>query len=327
VTRVARLTLIPVAAHAAVMAVGLGLSVLVARQTCVLCERGRVGVAGGAGVPSVSMGARVDREVRRVVIDPGSAPRRRAMTGVARGGEARGDVRRIGRPIVVGLVTARAGGALAGVDAIRMTLLACGGRVRAGQRKACLRVVEPGTAPGGRRMAALALTRESRGIVVGLLGRACRGQVARLALGGAVDELHLSLRSRRVAGHTVGDDVRASQRESRRLVRAHHCRAIDEAPRRVAAHAVGTELATVDVGVAPDARGGHLPELERPMASGARRTRVRALERERTRVSEVARHARGLPGRGGVTLGARGGHRSVRAVEARLRPRGGRRHA
>src|SRR5688572_19179929 len=166
-------------------------------------------------------------------------------------------------------------------------------------------MVEAGAVPGGRRVTALALARESGGIVVGVFRGAHRSKVARLALCAAVDELQLSLGGGHVTGGAVRPNVCPGQRESRRSVRAHHGDAVDEAARRMAARTVGAELTAVDIRVAAGARRAHLPELERPVASRARRAGMSTLERKPTRMSEVAPYASRFPGRDRVTLGTR----------------------
>ena len=141
-------------------------------------------------------------------------------------------------------------------------------------------MVEPRPAPRRGGVTGLALTSESRGVVIGILHRARLGDVARLALRGPLDELHLPLGRWHVTRGAIGGDVRPRQRESRRLVRSHHGRAVDEAPRIVATRAVGAELRAGYVGVTADARRIDLPELERLVTAVASGASVRALERE-----------------------------------------------
>jgi len=167
-------------------------------------------------------------------------------------------------------------------------------------------------------MTLLALASEPGRLMVGVLHDHRFGEVAGLALGGPVHELHLPLCRGRVTRDAVGRGMNAGERKARRLMTAHHRRAVNEASWGVAPGAVPAELSAVHVGVTSDAGGDDLLELQRPVARSTGRSRMGAFESESVGVLELAGDSRRLPRRCGVALGARRGQAAVRARDGGL---------
>lgn len=165
VTLIAIHTVVYISAHAPVFRIGLGLGMTIcAGEDGVVA---RIRVAGAAH----SVGAAViQREIG--VIELSIRPLDRIMAGRAGGRELGRDVIRIGRVLVVRLMTAVAIRGQARVVVVDVAVDACSRRyyVRAGQREASLAVVEGGVGPLDRVVTDLAGLRESSGHVVRILG-------------------------------------------------------------------------------------------------------------------------------------------------------------
>lgn len=108
----------------------------------------------------------------RGVVERGTQPIRRGVAELAILRESgRGVVRILGRLIILH-VTRKTGRAQTLVNTTRVTLETSGGRVLAGERECGLRgVIEGGSVPIRRRMAELAILRESGGGVVRIIRR------------------------------------------------------------------------------------------------------------------------------------------------------------
>ena len=139
-----------------------------------------VPVAGGAGLRIVDAEEREDRRVVECRLSPVRVGR--LVTGLAGGSESSRRVLRVGRGVVLGLVTAEAVAGRAGVHVGPVTRGAGLGGVDADERKALVRVRRSAPARVGRPMARRAGRRESGGRVVGI----SRGVVVLLVTGRAV---------------------------------------------------------------------------------------------------------------------------------------------
>jgi len=150
-------------------------------------------VAGHGGVRARQ------REGRVVVIEAGARPVGRAVADVASSREPDLGMIRVVRVVVVGLVTAHAGGVRAGqlVVTVHVTLLASDGQVETRERPTGGRVIKRAATPVRSAVALIAGSRESRLHVVWVGGAVVVGQVARDA--GAAGELvivvHVALRT------------------------------------------------------------------------------------------------------------------------------------
>src|SRR5512134_1596977 len=162
----AGLAVVAVPGALAVRVVHAGLVVRVAGEAGELGEARRVHVAGGAAGPLSAVRARVDREEVPVVVEGRAVPPSGGVTFGAGRGESRGDVGRIGRAIVVALVTSRALGGGAPVHAVPVAPGARHRQVRAGERKRCAAVGEARGGPHRRGMTLFASAGKAEPLVI-----------------------------------------------------------------------------------------------------------------------------------------------------------------
>ena len=152
--------------------------------------------------------------------------------------------------------------------------------MRPGEGKAPGRVIEVCRAPPHRRVAGRAGGGESRGLVIGLLGRGVIGSMTRVAIGRSVDVPHMPLRRRAVAGVAVDPEVASGERKARCAVHTLHPGAVEEAARVMAARALDAELTEVRIGMAIDTAHRRLRELEVGVTTPTGRRGVRSLQRK-----------------------------------------------
>ena len=167
-------------------------------------------VAAGAVDPLVGPG---EREPRLVVIGRRRPPGAGGVAGLALRRERGGLVVRVRRARVVRLVAGVAVRRSPCVPAARVATSAVHALVGPGEREPRRLVIEVRGPPGRGRVAALALRREVRGLVV----RVRRGRVVRLVAGIAVRR-GAGVAASHVALRAVSPVVGAGQREPRRLV-------------------------------------------------------------------------------------------------------------
>ena len=189
-------------------AVVVGLVARVARGA--LAAVHRVGVATVAVQRLVRPG---QCERRAGVIKATTAPRRCAVAVLTRRRESRRRVLRIGRRIERILVTRHAQGALAAVDAVTVAGSAGLRRVRTGERKVRLRVIERRAGPSAGGVTGDAVGRKPGAAVVRSGGAVVVGLVTRVA-GRALALVHPIA----VASGARDGGMRTGQRKSRRLM-------------------------------------------------------------------------------------------------------------
>ena len=166
--RVAARGVVNVVAHIRVVRIGIGLAVGVAVDAG---ERGiicRIDVAIPARTPDSGVRSRINREPG--VIEGGTRPRGGVVAQRAGGGERRRDVVGVGGALVILLVAGVAGRGRVCVLPVDMATGAGHGGVRPGQGEAGGVVIEAGRNPGCGAVAHLALLREARGRVIGIIG-------------------------------------------------------------------------------------------------------------------------------------------------------------
>src|SRR6267143_1122334 len=136
-------------------------------------------------------------------------------------------------------------------------------------------------------MALDAVSRDAACRVVRIGRRPVLGAMAVHTLSPTAHERQPPLWRRCVAPLAIHRNVRSGQRKAGLLMRAHHAGTVEKVARRVAARAVGAELAAMHVPVTRRAVGRGAFEVERRVTRPARRLAVRACQWEsRFRVVE-----------------------------------------
>ncbi len=293
--------------------------------------RSRLGlrVADSAGedrkrrLAGVAVGACIRAMVRNAeprMVERRSGPPRGRVTVLAGRGEPGGRVVRTRRGIVRRLVAGGAERALAGVYPVTVALRASDRQVRSGQREACPGMAEARSRPQRRRVALDAVGRDAACRVIRIGGRLVLGAMAVHTFRSPAHKRQPSLGRRCVAPFAVHRDVRSGQRKAGLLMRAHHARTVEKVSRRVAARAVGAELAAMHVPVARRAFGRSVFEIERRVTRPARRLPVRPCQWEsRFRVVERGADPYRHPTLGRVTHRAGLLQRTVRVLGRLLR--------